>query len=427
MPDVVDPNPHGSNLARELAGINLKDSALFLQAPPHGLFARLRRDAPVHWNATPDGPGFWNVTRYTDVMRVSTDAATFSSARKNGGHRIFDEYEVASDQTAPSMISMDPPEHLVHRRIVMPGFTPNHLQALETGIRARAQRLAEALHDQLRKGDADFVDSFAAPMAIGTLADLLGLPEGDGDRLFQWSNAVVAEEDPELRPSLQAVHAMVKEMALYGEALRPGRRAGEGADLLTLMARADVDGAPLSSAAFLSAFILLVVAGNETSRNSMTGGLIALHEYPEQRAALMAEPGLLRSAVAEIIRWVSPVYHMRRTAMADTQIGDQAIRAGDRVVVWYVSANRDEQAFAEGQSFRVDRFAEASAPRHIAFGVGQHVCLGQRLAELQLRIAFEALFAVCPTLRPAGQGRRVLSNFINGWKSLPVQVAGPNA
>lgn len=411
--------------AIDLSSVNLKDSRLFLRAPPHDLFDALRAAAPVHWNATPDGPGFWNLTRYHDVLRVSTDPKTFSSARANGGHRIFDENDVASDAVETSMISMDPPEHLDHRRVMMPGFTPNRLAEMEAGIRARGVALIDTMIaryvDQAR-APIDIVENFAAPFAIQTLAELFGVSMQDGDKLFEWSNAVVAEEDPELRPSQAYIDQKIMEMVQYSFALREDRQANPGPDLISMLARAEIGSAPISPGVYLATFILLVVAGNETTRNSITGGLIAFDENPDQHAAAMADPSLLRSGASEIVRWVSPVHHMRRTAMADVELGGQRIRAGDRVVMWYPAANRDPAAFEAPDQFRIDRYRNPSAPRHLGFGTGQHVCIGQKLAELQIRIAFEELFARLPRLKPTGEQSRVLSNFINGWKRLPVDL-----
>jgi linalool 8-monooxygenase len=314
---------------------------------------------------------------------------------------------------------------LDHRRVVMPGFTPTRLAEMEAGIRARGVALIEALQRQYVDGGrqpVDIVDGFAAPFAIQTLAELFGASMEDGDKLFEWSNAVVAEEDPELRPSQAYIDQKIMEMVQYSFGLRAQREQAPGPDLISMLARAEIDGAPISPGIYLATFILLVVAGNETTRNSITGGLLAFHDNPDQRAQAQADPTHLRAAASEIVRWVSPVHHMRRTAMADVELGGQLIRAGDRVVMWYPAANRDPAVFADPNAFRIDRFRDPAAPRQLGFGTGQHVCLGQRLAELQIRIAFEELFARLPRLKPVGRGRRVLSNFINGWKELPVDL-----
>lgn len=407
--------------------IDLKDSLLYVPAVPHEAMTWLRENDPVHWSEEDDGPGFWSVMRHADIVRVSTDPATFSSARVNGGHRIFDE-DVANDAVETSMISMDPPEHLEYRRMVMPGFTGPRMAAMEAGIRARGVALIERMIADWEKGGrkpVDFVEGFAAPFAIQTLAELFGVSMEDGDKLFEWSNAIVAEEDPELRPSQDYIDAKIMEMIQYSFGQREMRLVAPGDDLISMMAHTQVDGAPMSPGKFIATFMLLVVAGNETTRNSITGGLMALHDFPEERAKAMANPALLRTGAGEFVRWVSPVHHMRRTATKDVELSGKTIRKGDKVILWYASGNRDESVYAEPFRFRIDRFEDPSVPKHLGFGTGQHVCLGQRLAELQIRIAFEELFARLPGLKPVAPGRRVRSNFINGWKDLPVDLGLP--
>jgi linalool 8-monooxygenase len=407
-----------------LPTIDLKDSHLHKTGDPQAVYRQLRASQPVYWNPETDGPGFWAVTRYDDVLAVSSDPATFSSARANGGHRIFNEDDVASDSIETSMISMDPPEHLDYRRMVMPGFVPGRLREMEAGIRARGIALIDAMIAKaaVNDGVVDFVADFAAPYAVQTLAELFAVSMDDGEKLFDWSNVIVAEEDPEIRPDEATVHTKVAEMFGYSMALRAQREANPGNDLISMLATARVDGQPISVGKYLATFILIVVAGNETTRNSLTGSLLAFDAFPEARTKIANNRALLKSCSQEIVRWVSPVHHMRRTAMRDTMIGAQAIKKGDKVVMWYASANRDEAVFTQADTFVPDRYEDPNAPRHLGFGAGQHVCLGQRLAELQIRVAWEELLDRVPNMRPIGKGERVLSNFINGWKSLPVQI-----
>ena len=404
--------------------IDLKNSRLYLEAVPHDAMTWLRANDPVHWSEEADGPGFWSIMRHADIVRCSTDPATFSSARANGGHRIFDE-DIANEAIETSMISMDPPEHLHYRRMVMPGFTGPRMAAMEAGIRARGVALIDRLVAQWEAGGrkpVDFVEGFAAPFAIQTLAELFGVSMEDGDKLFEWSNAIVAEEDPELRPAEDYATKMIMEMMQYCFGQRDDRLKNPGSDLISMLAHTQVDGAPMSPGKFLATFMLLVVAGNETTRNSITGGLMAFDEFPQERAKAMADHALLKNGAGEIVRWVSPVHHMRRTATTDVELGGKTIRQGDKVILWYASGNRDESVYGDPFVFRIDRFEDPKVAKHLGFGTGQHVCLGQRLAELQIRIAYEELFTRLPNLRPVGAGRRVLSNFINGWKDLPVDL-----
>ncbi len=407
--------------------VDLKNPDLYQSGSPHDVFTRLRAHDPVRWNPEKDGPGFWAVTRHADILAVSNDPVTFSSARARGGHRIFDEAAVLGENQEASsieasMISMDPPEHVPYRRMVMAGFTPPRLRDMEAGIRRRAVNLIEAMLAKAAResGPIDFVAGFAAPYAIQTLAELFGVSDADGDKLFEWSNAVVGEDDPELRSSPEYMAACFQEMAVYAMGLWGQRQEAAGGDLISMLVEGARNGAEMNLPRYMGTFILLVVAGNETTRNSISGGLIALDEHPGERAKLVADPALLPHAAQEIVRWVSPVLHMRRTATRDTQVGGQAITKGDKVVMWYLSGNRDEAVFENPFAFDIARTTRHGAPRHVGFGTGEHVCLGQRLAELQLRVAFEELLTRLPNLRPAGRPRKLRSNFINGVKELPV-------
>ena len=409
------------------SAVDLKDPDLFQSGSPHEVFAWLRANDPVRWNPEADGAGFWAVTRHADILAVSADTATFSSARDNGGHRIFNENQFDPEnggggRLEASMISMDPPEHVAYRRMVMGGFTPPRLRDMEAGVRERAIKLIAAMKRDAERtgGPVDFVSGFAAPYAIQTLAELFGVSEADGDKLFEWSNAVIGEDDPELRSSPEYMASCIQQMAAYSMELWGRREAAGGGDLISMLVEGAKAGAEMSLPRYLGTFILLVVAGNETTRNSISGGLLALHEHPAEREKLIADPTLLAHAAQEIVRWVSPVLHMRRTATADAQIGGQPVKKGDKVVMWYLSGNRDEDVFEAPFTFDVARTTRKGAPRHVGFGTGEHVCLGQRLAELQLRVAYEELFQRLPALRPAGPPRRLRSNFINGIKSLPV-------
>ncbi|HEY2658758.1 MAG TPA: cytochrome P450 [Caulobacteraceae bacterium] len=408
---------HGS-----LKPIDLKDPDLYVPGVPHEAFTWLRANQPVYWNPETDGAGFWALTRHADVVAASTDPATFSSARENGGHRIFNENLFPAQDIEASMISMDPPIHVDYRRMVMGGFTPPRLRDMEAGVRRRAVTLIEAMIAKQRSegGPIDFVSGFSAPYAIQTLAELFGVSETDGDKLFEWSNAVVGEDDPELRASPEYMQGCIQQMAAYSMGLWQLRAGAGGGDVISMLVKAAEAGTAMSIPRYLSTFILLVVAGNETTRNSISGGLIALEENPAEREKAMADPSLLPHLAQEIVRWVSPVLHMRRTAMRDVQLGGQLIRQGDKVVMWYPSANRDESVFEDPFRFDIGRTARPGAPKHIGFGYGEHVCLGQRLAELQLRVAYEELFARLPDIRTAGPPRRLRSNFINGVKELPV-------
>jgi linalool 8-monooxygenase len=400
--------------------IDLKNPDLYVAGVPHEIFTRLRHEDPVHWNPEAEGRGFWCITKYDDIVAIAKNPAVFSSARVHGGHRMFDEQIVgiagvgAAETDAP-MISMDPPEHNRFRRMLSPSFSPLRLKPLEERIGARACAILDRLGN---RGECEFVAEVAAELPVQMLAELLGVPQEDRLKLFDWSNSLIAEDDPELRKSPEAMAGDLNQMAAYAERLWEERLARPGNDLISMLVHSRVDGEAMSKAQYLGTFILLVVAGNETTRNSLSGGIMALAEFPEERRRLAENPALLGPAAAEIVRYVSPIMHMRRTALADAELRGKQIRAGDKVILWYVSANRDEAIFTDPFRFNA---ARAELP-HLGFGTGQHYCLGARLAEMQLRIFFREFLRRYPNAEPNGPIRRMRSNFVAGIKELPVRL-----
>src|SRR5579863_5891469 len=402
--------------------VDLKNPDVFRDGVPHETFARLRREMPVAWNPEGDGRGFWSVTRYDDIVAVSKNPKVFSSERKHGGHRMFDENivgvaGVGVEKTEAPMISMDPPEHNQYRRMVSPGFSPQRVRQLEDRIRARVVAILDRLKDA---ETCDFVTDIAAELPIQMLAELLGVPQADRGKLFEWSNALIAEDDPEYRSSPEAVAKKIAGMAEYAVELWNHRVERPGDDLISMLVHSRIDGEAMTRERYIGTFILLVAAGNETTRNSIAGGFLALAENPGEKQRLVEDRSLLGSAASEIVRWVSPVMHMRRTAIEDAQIGGQAIRAGDKVILWYCSANRDEAIFSDALRFDVAR----SEPPHLGFGTGQHFCLGARLAEMQIRIFYGEFLRRYPRARPCEPPRRIRSNFIVGYKSIPTSLHG---
>ena len=402
--------------------VDLKNPDLYRDGIPHEIFAKLRLGAPVAWNPEDDGRGFWAVTRYEDIIAVSKRPDVFSSDRKHGGHRMFDENVagvagVGAEKTEAPMISMDPPEHNQYRRMVSPGFAPRRVRLLEDRIRHRVIAILDRLEDA---DTCDFVSDIAAELPIQMLAELLGVPQNDRNMLFQWSNALIAEDDAEYRPSPEALREKIGEMAEYALGLWKERLERPGDDLISMLVHSRIDGEAMTPERYIGTFILLVAAGNETTRNSLSGGFLALAEHPEEKRRLIADPPLLASAASEIVRWVSPVMHMRRTAVQPAQIGDQPIRPGDKVILWYCSGNRDEAIFTDPFRFDVAR----AEPPHVGFGTGQHFCLGARLAEMQIRTFYEEFLRRFPKAQPCGPVQRMRSNFIVGYKSIPIRLHG---
>jgi linalool 8-monooxygenase len=400
--------------------IDLKNPDLYLPAVPHEIFARLRREDPLYWNPESDGPGFWSVTRYDDIVAVSKDPERFSSAREHGGHRMFDERTFGigaggAALTEAPMISMDPPAHVLYRRMVTPGFTPTRIRALHDQVKSRTCTILDRLAG---RAECEFVSEVAAELPIQVLAELLGVPQEDRHQLYAWSNTVIGEDDPELRSGPEEIATSLREMAEYSLRLWQERVARPGNDLISMLATSRIDGEAMSMERYLGTFVLLVVAGNETTRNSISGGLIALADFPAERQRLIDSPELLAAGVAEMLRYVTPVMHMRRTALRDVEMQGKRIRAGDKVIMWYCSANRDEAVFPDPFRFDVGR---AGLP-HLGFGIGEHYCLGARLAELQLGAFFAEFLRRFPKAAPCGPIRRMRSNFINGIKEMPVRL-----
>lgn len=404
-----------------MKSVDLKDPDLYLDGVPYGLIAELRRAAPLHWNPESDGAGFWSVLRYEDIVAISKDPETFSSAYANGGHRIFNENERGVAELGEAgigipFISTDPPLHRWYRAAVLPGLKLGRVRDMGDRLKARIKRLIDGLEGQ--QGEFDFVERLAAPFPLMTLAELFGVPVEDIDKLYRWSNAMVGEDDPTLRVSPEQMASTLGEMLDYANFIFDARRAAPQDDILSMLAHGQLHGEPISRADFLGTFILLLVGGNETTRNSIAHGMVAFTENREQWRRLRDDRALMPSAVREIVRYASPVFHMRRTAMRDTVINGQALKRGDKVVLWYMSGNRDERAFAEPERFDIER----PGPLHVGFGTGEHTCLGNRLAEVQIGLMFDALLDRLPNLRICGPGRRMRSNFINGYLTLPATL-----
>ena len=395
--------------------IDLKNPDLYLDENFQSVFARLRLEEPVRWNPESDSTGFWAVTRYEDVVRVVQDPETFSAATQNGGMRIFNAQDVAVDPR-PNLLSMDPPQHTQLRRALLPLFVPQRIAAMESTIRRRMTRLIDSIAEA---GDAEFVSSVAAPLALGLLTDLLDVPESDLAMLLRWTNALVGDDDDDYSESLQYRMKCVAEIDAYALELLSARKGAGRDDFVSILSRAEIDGRAIDRELYTYNFAGLLVAGNETNRHALSAGILALSIFPAEKEKLLADRSLIPSAVQEIFRWASPFMHVRRTAMRDIEFADKVIKKGDKVVVWYNSANRDEKIWSDAGKFDIARFANPATTSHLAFGHGPHFCLGWRIAELQLRVALEELMNRLPDLR-AKHAIRLRSNFISGIKQLPV-------
>ncbi len=401
---------------------------------PHRIFSQFRAEEPVAWCPEPwGGPGYWSITKYDDIQEISKLPKVFSSDQLHGGitlpspemiaHRqnITTEQaenpsELSDFQGGRSMITMDPPVHNEHRRMVAPGFTPNTLDSLIPNIRGRVEVLLESLEGQ---SECEFVSSVAAELPIQMLAELFAVPQEVRHKLFEWSNLIIGGDDPDITLSRDELMAAFMELAGFAMQLYTERQQNPGEDLISMLVNTKVNGEPMNMADYLSAFVLLVVAGNETTRNSISGGVLALSQHPAEKQKLLDDPSLIPAAVDEIVRWVHPVIYMRRTAVEDYELRGLKIKKGDKLALWYMSGNRDEEKWPDSFTFNVSR----DGPRHLSFGYGQHLCIGWRLAEMQLRVVLEELLTRYPDIRATGEVRRIKTNFLNSIKQMPVALA----
>lgn len=401
-----------------LGDIDIYNPDIYVQGVPHEAFRFLRRNAPVFFHSEPDGRGYWALTKYEDLVHVSKNPQIFSSAR--GGTNIPDYPEQDLSMIRMLMVNMDPPQHNKFRRLTSSGFTPRMVARMEEKIRVAAAQIVDRVAG---KGECDFVTELAAELPLQVIVDLVGCPQEDRHLIFDWSNRLIGFDDPEFQTSHADARTAAGEMWMYANKMATARKGKEGTDLVTVLINAEIDGEKLNEFEFDNFFLMLCVAGNETTRNLISGGMLALIENPEQRQLLIDDPGKIPLAVEEMLRWVSPVIHFRRTTTCDVEIRGQQIKAGEKVVIIYPAANRDEDIFANPDVFDVQR----TPNDHVAFGIGQHSCLGLNLARLEIRIMFEEILRRMPDIELCGPVRRLRSNFINGYKRIPVRFTPERA
>ena len=400
----------------QLADIDLLDRDVFASGVPHEWFTYLRKHDPVYHHPEPAGPGFWVVTKYADVYAVGRDAATYSSDQDRGGVVGLEESGMEADfEGAKLMLTMDPPEHTRYRKLVNKGFTPRAINALETHIRDLAVTIIEKA---MAQPTCDFVVDVAAELPLQAIAELIGVPFEERHKIFDWSNRMVGSEDPEYAVGLQEANDARFEMFMYAAHLAEQRRREPRDDIMTKLLEAEVEGDNLSDMEFNLFFMLLSVAGNETTRNAIGHGMSAFLDHPDQYAKLVADPtAQIAGATEEILRWASPVMYFRRNVTKDTELRGRELKAGDKVSIWYASANRDEEVFDDPFTFDIAR----TPNDHLAFGGGgPHFCLGTSLARMEIRVLFEELARRAPAVKAAGDAQALRSNFIGGIKHLPV-------
>ena len=393
--------------------INLIDPEYFAQhGHPWDQYAWLRANAPVFWHDEPDGPGFWAITKYDDIRAISRTPKIFSSYET--GVMLPDPDPMGLYAQRLMMLNMDPPQHDRFKLLVSRGFTPKNAPLLRPRIEEIAREILDAA---MQKGSCDFVSEIAGRLPSGLIAELMGMPREDGERLYDLTEIMHTNDDA-VAPA-EVKMAAVGEMLAYGQSVAAIKRKTPGDDLATILVNAEVDGDRLTDEEFQWFFLLLVNAGGDTTRNLLAAGLQLLFDHPDQRAKLVSNlDGHLATAIEEMLRFSSPVSHFKRTVMEDTTIRGQVIKAGERVVMFYGSANRDEDVFENPDTFDITRDPNP----HVAFGAGgPHLCLGMHVARVELAVMFKELLTRLPNVETNGDFERMHSSFIAGIHSMPVK------
>lgn len=390
---------------------------------PHAAWKRLREESPIHWFDVPGGVGFWAVTRREDIVRISKQPTRFINGPRlavfEGGAPVEGERTFVRQ-----LLNMDPPDHAEYRGTASGWFTPRSIKRRSGEVRKIAAELLNEMAGDGEIREGDFVRDLAVPLTLGVLADMLGVPRADWPKMFEWTNRVAGSADPEFQVGGEnggapfvSIEQTRNELFAYFAELAEERRKDPRDDIVSVLANSKIGGAPMPPLELLSYFFVLVVAGNETTRNAASGGLLALIEHPDEFAKLRADPGLLNPAVEEIVRWTTPVIQFCRTATEDVEMHGKQIRKGDAFCLFYPSANRDEAAFDAPDEFHVDRRPNP----HLGFGIGEHFCLGANLARLELRVIFGELAERLDEIELAGPYDRMRSSFLGGVKRMPIR------
>ncbi len=399
--------------AMPLEQIDLSDGALFQTDTVWPYLARLRREDPVHYRKDGLHGSFWSVTKYKDIMAVDTNHPVFSSESSLGGITVFD---APAQMRRPNFISMDPPKHDEQRKTVSPIVAPANLARLEHTIRERACRILDSLP---RNETFDWVDRVSIELTTQMLATLFDFPFEDRRLLTYWSDVATTIPEPKDPQGWEKRDAELRKCLEYFTRLWNERvNAEPGNDLISMLAHSPAT-RNMGPMEFLGNLVLLIVGGNDTTRNSITGGLLFMNQNPDQYQKLRDNPKLIPSAVSEIIRYQTPLAHMRRTALRDAELDGKKIREGDKVVMWYISGNRDDEVIENPDAFIIDR---ARPRQHLSFGFGIHRCVGNRLAEMQLNILWEEALQRYPKIEVVGEPVRTPSCFVHGYTSLPVRI-----
>jgi cytochrome P450 len=401
----------------EIDGLRLIDPASYAERGyPHEEWARLRREAPLARVEPPGWPAFWALTKHADIVEVSKQPEVFLNAPGMTMVRDLGQREDAAQQIR-TIINMDPPDHRKYRQVASPFFTPRAIRALDPMVRETARKLVDGLGDE---GECDFITDVASLHPLKVIARILGVPEADEPFILKLTNELFGGEDPEFQRSvdrMEAMRGLFMEFWEYFGKIMDERRASPRDDLASVFANARVDGEPMGQLETMGYCLIAFTAGHETTRGAIGGGLQALIENPAQRQQWARDPELTPKAIDEIVRFVTPVNHMVRTAARDYELRGQSIREGDRLVLFYASANRDEEVFDAPEELRLDRYPN----RHLGFGIGEHFCLGAHLARMTSGSLFRELVSRLEWIEPAGRPLRTASNLVPGLKHMPIR------
>ncbi len=386
---------------------------------PHEIWTRLRKEDPVHWFDRTEGVPFWAITKHSDIVSIGKQPEKFL----NGPRLVIEHQPLPDDREEfpPTLIQLDPPKHGIYRQLVSKRFTPRYLKRMHADIERIGGEIVDKLVERSDEGECDFVREVSAPLPIAVIAWMLGVPESDWGLLFDWTNRTIGAGDPEYQEegknSQETARQAMVELFTYFTKLVEEKKKNPADDLITIFATAEVDGEPLPFMDVLAWCLIIVVAGNETTRNGTTGGMLAFVENQDQLRKLQGDMSLLPSAVEEVVRWTSPIIHFARTATEDVEIRGRTIKEGDTLALFYPSANRDEEIFADPWDFRIDR----NPNPHLGFGIGEHFCLGSHVARLELQIAYKHLLPRIEEIELAGPIDRLHSGLVGGVKRLPIR------
>lgn len=401
-------------------GFNLVDPAHYAQhGYPHETWTRLRAEEPVfRWTET-DGMPFWAITKHADVTEISKLPDVFLNAPRLTISHLPEE--PPQDMFPPTLIQMDNPRHREFRKMISSRFTPRALKKIHEPIEAIGKEIVDALVVDKEEGEVDFVKEVSAPLPIAVIAWMLGLPKSDWNLLFDWTNRLIGANDPEFcqegKTASESAQATMIEVFEYFTRLVDEKKKKPADDLVTLFANAEVEGKPLEFIDVLTFCLIIVVAGNETTRNATSGGMLAFVEHPDERRRVVENPALMPTAVEEVVRWTSPIIHFARTATVDYELRGKTIKKGDAMALFYPSANRDEEIFDDPYVFRADRDPNP----HLAFGMGEHFCLGAHVARLEMIAAYKHLLPRLAEVELCGPIVRLHSSLVGGVKHLPLR------